>query len=232
MTESRVGAGFSIVDIPAPAEYVSLLGAVADKTGLLAVPLTFTGVAVTTDESIFVGVAQNAFPGQIASMSVTDNLGNIYTLQSFLEPGLCTAAVFAANPSVAGTISTITVNQPAGAPIGIVAGRFRYVGASVASTQETSSGPNYGSGPNAVLTQAGPTNGIGISCYGVRTTGSISFGPGTLVGYASTSGGADSSNIDMGLGYVLPVTASGITGLLFGDPTRAWVHAGKSYDAA
>ncbi len=220
----------------AAAEYVSLLGTVNDKdASLRATTMTFTGVTLTTDESVFVGIGMNTNPGALP-ITVTDNLGNTYVSQKEMQGTLgfgafMASALYAAIPSVAGTINQIDMAFPVDTITAAVAARFRNIGSPISSTAETAEGADY-SAPNSVLTQAGPSDGIGISCFADRSTGSASFSPGILIGTDTTTGGANASNIIVALGYASPVTSSGLFASLLADNTRPFVHVGKQYNAA
>ncbi len=220
-----------------PAEFVELLGRFAE-IGFVGVSrtdvvLTFADKTIGADESIFVGVGLN--DGDTVGWAATDNLGNTYTIeQGPLRNAPVVVGLLAAIPSVTGTLNTITVSWTN--PIldngckGIVAGRFRNVGAPEASTQETTTGTTTTG--QEVLLQAGSTGGIGVSCYGANTAaGAVSFGPGTVVEWAGTAFGGDGSNILMGLGYATPVTSSGIVALLSGLSGKKFADVGRAYSA-
>lgn len=247
---------FSVVAIPTvPAQYVSLLGTGSYKTDSLpdsppnqnatSCTATVASVTMATNESIFVAISANfdrrIVGNPLIGWVVSDNLGNTYTfpqgpvnLAVPLRDQYLYCALASCIPSVAGTLTSITITWPFGVWYAgaLVAGRFRYIGATESSTVETKQGTGSSNGNDAVLTTAGSSLGIGISARISETAGGfITYTSGTTVGRVSTSGGGDETNLSLALGYAQPEPAVGLKAYNYNDDGRCWFHLGKAYSA-
>lgn len=246
---------FSIVGVPlGSAQYVSLLGTASEKWAgadtppnekIFGITATVASVTMATNESIFIAISGNwdqRISGAVDGWVVSDNLGNTYTWAQvpykrdvlFQDQDLWLGLAMT-NPSVAGILTSITVTFPKGAwyVAAMVAGRFRYIGSPEASTQETASGDNNSNGNDAILTQASLSSSIGIAARVSETgEGQMSYqSPSANVGFVRTTGGGDSSNVSLALGYCSPVTAAGMLATHNGFDGRTWIHRGKAYSA-
>lgn len=170
---------------------------------------------ITTGNTIFVAQASDDSAG---TYSVTDNLGNTYSLVgSQSNAGAVAVRLWRSDVTTGGTLTTITLSHPTTTARAAIAVEFSGCGATqspVGTDTETSSNRSYAYPGGVVNTTAQTIGNLWIGAYGAEApntttlTASAPTGSSMPTVAQGTTGGGSTSNVTCGLSYIISTTTT------------------------